>query len=164
VPPPVSTQVRLYEVNAQGQSQAKALHKHEGPVLDICWTTVRLLPEPVWLLLLGLRRPRYAGRCGLHLRRRRQGRSGLRPRLRPVAYVRPRLACADWQLTSDPFAALTGQVAGHDLPIRSVRYSTASSGSAYLMTGGWDKQLRYWDLRTRAHGSCLSSHLSRIEG
>lgn len=36
------------------------------------------------------------------------------------------------------------------MPIRSVRYSTASSGSAYLMTGGWDKQLRYWDLRTRA--------------
>lgn len=44
---------------------------------------------------------------------------------------------------------LAAQVAGHDAPIRSVRYSTSSSGSSFLVTGGWDKTLKYWDLRTR---------------
>ncbi|KAG9000860.1 hypothetical protein FRB94_005083 [Tulasnella sp. JGI-2019a] len=30
--------VRIYEVNAQGQSQGKAMYSHEGPVLDVCWS------------------------------------------------------------------------------------------------------------------------------
>ncbi|CAE7055288.1 unnamed protein product [Rhizoctonia solani] len=30
-------EVRLYEINAQGQSQGKAMFKHEGPVLSVCW-------------------------------------------------------------------------------------------------------------------------------
>jgi len=31
-------QVRLYEINAQGLSQGKAMYAHEGPVLDVCWS------------------------------------------------------------------------------------------------------------------------------
>ncbi|KDN35661.1 hypothetical protein RSAG8_11404, partial [Rhizoctonia solani AG-8 WAC10335] len=30
-------EVRLYEVGPQGQSQGKAIFKHEGPVLSVCW-------------------------------------------------------------------------------------------------------------------------------
>ncbi|KIM33120.1 hypothetical protein M408DRAFT_325945 [Serendipita vermifera MAFF 305830] len=30
-------QVRIYEVNAQGQSQGKAAYAHDAPVLDVCW-------------------------------------------------------------------------------------------------------------------------------
>jgi len=30
--------VRIYEVNAQCQSQGKAMYSHEGPVLDVCWS------------------------------------------------------------------------------------------------------------------------------
>jgi mRNA export factor len=30
-------QVRIYEINNQGQSQGKAAYTHEGPVLDVCW-------------------------------------------------------------------------------------------------------------------------------
>lgn len=37
-----SNEVRLYEVNAQGQAVGKAAYSHEGPVLDICWTKVRI--------------------------------------------------------------------------------------------------------------------------
>ena len=33
-------QVRLYEVNSQGQSQPKAMYSHEAPVLDLCWSKV----------------------------------------------------------------------------------------------------------------------------
>ena|SRR5258708_37417413 len=31
------TQVRIYEVGPSGQTQGKAMYRHEGPVLDICW-------------------------------------------------------------------------------------------------------------------------------
>jgi mRNA export factor len=33
-------QVRLYNVNAQGQSEPKAMYSHQGPVLDLCWSKV----------------------------------------------------------------------------------------------------------------------------
>ncbi|EUC58887.1 poly(A)+ RNA export protein [Rhizoctonia solani AG-3 Rhs1AP] len=32
-----SHEVRLYEIGPQGQSQGKAMYKHEGPVLSVCW-------------------------------------------------------------------------------------------------------------------------------
>ena len=33
--------VRIYEINAQGGSEGKALFDHEGPVLSCCWSKVR---------------------------------------------------------------------------------------------------------------------------
>jgi mRNA export factor len=30
--------VRIYEIDAQGQSQGKAMFEHEGPVLSCCWS------------------------------------------------------------------------------------------------------------------------------
>jgi len=32
--------VRIYEIDAQGNSQGKALFDHEGPVLSCCWSKV----------------------------------------------------------------------------------------------------------------------------
>lgn len=32
--------VRIYEINAQGQSEGKALFEHEAPVLNCCWSPV----------------------------------------------------------------------------------------------------------------------------
>ena len=32
--------VRIYEIDAQGQSQGKALFEHEGPVLSCAWSKV----------------------------------------------------------------------------------------------------------------------------
>ena len=32
--------VRIYEINAQGDSQGKALFEHEQPVLSCCWSKV----------------------------------------------------------------------------------------------------------------------------
>lgn len=33
--------VRIYEIDAQGQSQGKALFEHQGPVLSCAWSKVR---------------------------------------------------------------------------------------------------------------------------
>lgn len=32
--------VRIYEINAQGGSEGKALYEHEQPVLSCCWSKV----------------------------------------------------------------------------------------------------------------------------
>jgi mRNA export factor len=34
--------VRIYEINDQGQSEGKAMFEHEAPVLNCCWSPVRL--------------------------------------------------------------------------------------------------------------------------
>ena len=40
------------------------------------------------------------------------------------------------------------QVAAHDQPIRCVRFFEApQSNAAMLVTGSWDKTIKYWDLR-----------------
>ena len=36
--------VRIYEINAQGGSEGKALFEHEGPVLSCCWSKVLFVP------------------------------------------------------------------------------------------------------------------------
>lgn len=35
--------VRIYEIDAQGNSQGKAMFQHEGPVLSVAWNKVRLV-------------------------------------------------------------------------------------------------------------------------
>ncbi|KAL1873823.1 hypothetical protein VTK73DRAFT_738 [Phialemonium thermophilum] len=40
----------------------------------------------------------------------------------------------------------TVQVAQHDAPVRAVRYFEAN-GQPMVVTGSWDKTIRYWDLR-----------------
>jgi mRNA export factor len=47
--------------------------------------------------------------------------------------------------TANPNAPQT--VAQHDQPIRSVRFID-NNGSAMLVTGSWDKTVKYWDLRS----------------
>lgn len=37
--------VRIYEINAQGGSEGKALFEHEQPVLSCCWSKVSSLQE-----------------------------------------------------------------------------------------------------------------------
>lgn len=49
------------------------------------------------------------------------------------------------------FDVATGQaqqVAAADEPIKSVRFCTPPGSSEMLITGSWDKKIRYWDLRT----------------
>lgn len=40
------------------------------------------------------------------------------------------------------------QVAAHEAPIRCSQFVDAGSGSPILVTGGWDKKVKYWDLRS----------------
>lgn len=70
--------VRIYEINAQGGSEGKALYEHEGPVLSCCWSKVSLhrLSFPTQILICMLGRPKSSQR------RRRQSRPSPRPRRR----------------------------------------------------------------------------------
>jgi len=40
------------------------------------------------------------------------------------------------------------KIAGHDAPIKTIRYIQGQSYTC-VMTGGWDKKLKFWDLRTQ---------------
>ncbi|KAL7410282.1 Poly(A)+ RNA export protein [Mrakia frigida] len=96
--------VRLYETNAQGQSQQKAEYKHEGPVFDMCW-----LPDGSKCISVGADK---AGRM------------------------------------YDLASGSSSQIAAHDAPIKACRWVPQANGSGFLVTAGWDKVLKYWDLRT----------------
>jgi mRNA export factor len=47
------------------------------------------------------------------------------------------------------------QVALHDAPIRTARLFN-SNGSQMLVTGSWDKTIRYWDLRSAAPAATIT--------
>lgn len=54
-------------------------------------------------------------------------------------------------------ATATQQVAAHDQPIRSVRFfQMANSNQPMLVTGSWDKTIRYWDLRQSTPAASIS--------
>jgi len=61
-----------------------------------------------------------------------------------------KLISAGADKTARAYDIATGQatqVAAHDAPIRCCRWIDAPSGG-YLVTGSWDKTVKYWDLRT----------------
>lgn len=41
----------------------------------------------------------------------------------------------------------TTQVAAHDEPVRAVKFITHPQAGEMLVTGSWDKTLKYWDMR-----------------
>jgi mRNA export factor len=48
----------------------------------------------------------------------------------------------------------TTQVAAHDAPVRCVRFFEAN-GTPMLVTGSWDKTVKYWDLRQQTPAATL---------
>lgn len=44
-------------------------------------------------------------------------------------------------------SAQTSQVAAHEQPIRVVKFITHPQAGEMLVTGSWDKTIKYWDLR-----------------
>jgi mRNA export factor len=49
----------------------------------------------------------------------------------------------------------TVQVAAHDAPVRAVRYFEAN-GTPMIVTGSWDKTVKYWDLRQSTAAATLA--------
>ncbi|KAL8635197.1 MAG: hypothetical protein Q9228_007288 [Teloschistes exilis] len=100
--------VRIYEINAQGGSEGKALFEHEQPVLNCCWSKDGT---------------KIVG-------------SGCDKASRML------------DLTSGN-TTTASQVAAHDAPIRCARFvDIPAQQSQMLVTGSWDKTVKYWDLRT----------------
>jgi len=57
-----------------------------------------------------------------------------------------------WDLASNTLTV----VGEHDQPIRSCHWIVANNYSA-LMTGGWDKTLRFWDMRQLPNKNSLAT-------
>ncbi|WVQ86232.1 hypothetical protein IAT38_008400 [Cryptococcus sp. DSM 104549] len=96
--------VRLYDVNGQGQNQGKAMYSHQAPVLDLTWST-----DGQYLFSAG---------------------------------------CDNAAQMYNVATGQAQQVAQHDAPIKCVEFADVPGSGQVLITAGWDKKLKYWDLRS----------------
>ncbi|WVQ95354.1 hypothetical protein IAU59_002451 [Kwoniella sp. CBS 9459] len=96
--------VRLYDVNSQGQSQGKAMYSHQAPVLDLTWSK-----DGQYLFSSG---------------------------------------CDNLVQMYNMQTQQTQQVAQHDAPIKCIEFAEVPGSGPVLITAGWDKKLKYWDLRS----------------
>ncbi|KAB8611408.1 hypothetical protein FH972_025913 [Carpinus fangiana] len=103
--------VRIYEIDAQGQSQGKAMFEHEGPVLNCAWS-----------------------------------KDGTK-----VFGAGADKAARMFDVSSQQ----TTQVAAHDQPVRCVEVIEVNN-APMLVTGSWDKTVKYWDLRQQSPAATLA--------
>nr|ODN83905.1 mRNA export factor [Cryptococcus depauperatus CBS 7841] len=96
--------IRLYDVNSQGQNQGKAMYSHQGPVLDLTWSADG----------------QYCFSAG----------------------------CDNAVQMYNVQTQQPQQVAQHDAPIKCVEFAEVPGSGQVLITAGWDKKLKYWDLRS----------------
>ncbi|KAG9010988.1 hypothetical protein FRB94_009034 [Tulasnella sp. JGI-2019a] len=94
--------VRIYEIDAAGRSQGKAMYSHEGPVLDVCWS--------------------------------KDGTKIFSGGADKAARM------------YDLQTGASQQVGAHDAPIKCVRW--IETGGGILITGSWDKTVKYWNTST----------------
>ena len=56
----------------------------------------------------------------------------------------------------DTATGQTTQVAAHEMPIKCVRFIEHPQAGQMLVTGSWDKTLKYWDLRQAQPAAALA--------
>ncbi|CAF1116902.1 unnamed protein product [Rotaria sordida] len=94
--------IRCWEIQSNGQTIAKAMQKHDAPILSCCWSD--------------------------------DGTKVFTASCDKTAKM--------WDLQSNTFV----QIAAHDQPIRTINYIQRPS-YACVMTGGWDRTVKFWDTR-----------------
>ncbi|EME26257.1 hypothetical protein Gasu_61000 isoform 2 [Galdieria sulphuraria] len=97
-------EVRLWQIQASGDTSPIGMIQHEAPVLDVAWSA-----DGMTIFSVGCER---TGKM--------------------------------W----NPATNQVQPIAQHDAPIRCVRFaSDLGTGSPAVVTGSWDKTLKYWDPR-----------------
>lgn len=123
--------VRIYEIDANGNSQGKAYFEFEGPALNCAWSKV----SAASLLYLSTTY-RWVDADNHTQDGSKVFGCGADKTARMLD-----LGAGQTQ----PGQAT--QVAVHDQPIRCCETITVN-GNPMLVTGGWDKMVKYWDLRS----------------
>lgn len=117
--------VRIYEILAQGVSEGKALYEHEQPVLSCCWSKVS---SPI-----------------VSIEKSPILRSNPQDGTKVVSGGADKAAR---MLDLNSGQNVGTQVAAHDQAVRCVRFvEVPGQATPVLVTGSWDKTIKYWDLR-----------------
>lgn len=121
--------VRIYEINQQGQSQGKHAYEHSQPVLNCDFSKVRRR-----------RRRRLRNTKLAHGR-------GFTNGITQQDGYKIVSAGADKNIKVCDLQSQQEMVVGtHDQPVRAVRFFE-NQGTSMVVSGSWDKTLKYWDLR-----------------
>lgn len=114
--------VRIYDITTSKQGTGVAAIDFGGPVLGCDWSQVRSLPLP----------------CLQYLTRTQDGQKVVGASSDKTAKL----------LDLAANGAPAQQIALHDGPIRAIKFvQIPSAAGPMVVTGSWDKTLRYWDLR-----------------
>lgn len=124
--------VRCWEVEPTGKTVPKSMQTMDGPVLDVCWTDVSTINSLHLLVTSLLVSFLIKVNCFVCFQ---DGTKVM------MASCDKQVKC--WDLGSNQ----TIQVAQHDAPVKTCHWIKSPTYSC-LMTGSWDKTLKFWDLRS----------------
>lgn len=122
--------VRLWEVESSGKTIPKQMQTMGGSVLDVCWADVSFL----LLFCKNLTQSNFVRLLKIVFSLKKDGTKAF------IATCDKQVKC--WDLGSNQMV----QVAQHDAPVKTCHFVKGSNYTC-LMTGSWDKTLKFWDIR-----------------
>lgn len=118
--------VRLWEVESSGKTVPKQMQTMGAPVLDVCWADVSYMTLTLMLSFFIF--------TYFYFKLEQNGATAY------VAACDNKVQC--WDLGSNKMV----QVGQHDAPVKTCHWITGPNYTC-LMTGSWDKTLKFWDTR-----------------